>query len=109
MLVRIGEFIKKIWTKVADKVIVMSRKTRDVTVKYSVLAYEKVIKPLYLKIADLIRKIRDFLTFMFKKIYLALTTIVNALYSAISTFFHAIYDGVHAIFSNANKLYYFIL
>ena len=84
-------------------------KTVDFTVKYSVLAYEKVIKPLYLKIADFIRKIRDFLVFIYQKVYLALKNIVNAVYSAIYTFFIRIYNGVYAIFSNINKLYYLVL
>lgn len=39
LLIRIGEGIKKIVTKVAEKLRAMGAKTVDFTVKYSVLAY----------------------------------------------------------------------
>ena len=78
-------------------------------VKYSVMAYEKVIKPLYLKIADVIRKIKNFFVLIFKKVFLTLRSIVNGIYYLISSFFKIIYNGIHALLSSANKLYYTIL
>ena len=78
-------------------------------VKYSVRAYEKVIKPLYLKIADVIRKIKNFFVLIFKKVFLTLRSIVNGIYYLISSFFKIIYNGIHALLSSANKLYYTIL
>ena len=78
-------------------------------VKYSVMAYEKVIKPLYLKIADVIRKIKKFFVLIFKKVFLTLRSIVNGIYYLISSFFKIIYNGIHALLSSANKLYYTIL
>ena len=78
-------------------------------VKYSVMAYEKVIKPLYLKIADVIRKIKNFFVLIFKKVFLTLRSIVIGIYYLISSFFKIIYNGIHALLSSANKLYYTIL
>ena len=92
-----------------DKVKIVGKKTSDFTIKYSMMAYEKVIKPLYLKIADIIRKVRDILVTVFKKVFNTLKTVLNAIYSLSVTIFKSIYNGIHAIFSNLNKLYYVIL
>lgn len=73
------------------------------------MAYEKVIKPLYLKIADIIRKIRDVFVLVFSKIFKTLKIIVNAIYSFTVNILKGIYNGIYAIFSNLNKLYYLIL
>lgn len=113
---KVFEYIKdvlaKIWKKIAEKstqaydvVYKVAEKAAVATVYYSILAYEKVVKPLYIKIADLIRKCRDSLVSFFKFTLNSL----KKLFAFSITFFKSIYSGISFIFSNINKLYYVIL
>jgi len=74
--------IKKIYNKLADiakkiydKIAAIARKTADFAVKYSLLAYEKVVKPLYISIADKLRKLKNIMVAVFQAIYTSIKTV----------------------------------
>jgi hypothetical protein len=97
-----------IWEKVKqlfEKVKQVSVKAKDATVKYSIIAYEKVVKPLYLSIADKIRKLKDLIVAIFTALFQSIKSMLAFLGNLITSF----YSAIRAVFSNINKLYYFIL
>lgn len=60
-----------IYLKIADT----AEKTANFTVKYSKIFYEKVVKPLYISIADKLRTVKD----MFVKLMKAILKSVKSL------------------------------
>ncbi len=59
--------------------------------------------------ADAIRRVKNWLVVIFKTIYSFLRALIKGVIDVLTAVFRSIYNGVYAIFSNANKLYYFIL
>jgi hypothetical protein len=103
------DFMVKWLKKGADKVEKVGKKVADFTVKTSMLFYEKVIKPLYVQIADKIRKLINVLVVVSKHLYKAVKTVLTAFYNGIVAVCRSVYSGIYAIFSNANRLYFFVL
>ena len=103
---KVGQLIASVFKMVAKKVSEWGKKCANFTIKTSKTFYYRILKPLYIKIADNIRRFVKFLTFVFRKIFTALKTVFEFLYNSISAFFHSIYKFIYAIFSNINKLYY---
>lgn len=111
-LVKCGRFIEKVINKIMDviswignKIKRASIRVKNATVEYSILFYEKVVKPLYVSIADKIRNLIKLITAIFRAIFRSIKSFLIFIGSLFSSF----YKAIRAIFSNINKLYYFIL
>jgi phage-related protein len=76
-----------------------------VTVRYSVLAYEKVVKPLYISIADKIRKLKDFIVYLFTVVIKSIKSFLQFIGRLITSF----YEAMKSVISHINNLYFFIL
>lgn len=101
----IGLVIKEKVRMVFNMVKRVSIRVKNFTVEYSILFYENVVKPLYVSIADKIRKLVQLFTAIFKAIFKSIKSFLIFLGSIFSSF----YQAIRAVFSNINKLYYFIL
>jgi uncharacterized membrane protein YqjE len=108
-LKKVGRWVAKVIEKMAKKLQEWGNKCTDFTIKTSKIFYYRVLKPLYIKIADNIRKLVNFLTYVVRKLLTALRAVFEFLYNSISALFHSIYNAIYAVFSNINKLYYMTL
>lgn len=112
----IAEKVTWLWEKITEKAAwlwrklkIAGEKTAAFTAKYSKIVYKRIFLPLYLRVANILRKIKDFVVLLFQKVFSVLKTIVNGVINFFIALFKSIYNSVYAIFSNANRLYYFVL